>query len=122
MKLLLKTRRTGSKSKNEIKIAKTTISFKGNVCRRFLFDERENNYATLGFDENGSLCIFYSGIQYEGFLKIYKPSNIKDYYSLSINGENKNAILDFQGSYHIAEINVEDAILKIFKARLIKIN
>lgn len=121
MKLLLKTRRTGTKSKNEIKISKTTVSFKGNSVERFNFNKRKENYTALGLDESGNLCIYYSGKQHEGFLKLYKSSKVKSYYSISINGENKKIIEPFHGSYEIAEISIDDRYLGIFKAKLIKI-
>ncbi len=121
MKLLFKTRKTGNIKNNTIKIGKTTISFKGKEGKR-LFSLNEENFVALGLDENENLCIYFSPKkQPNGFLKVYKPFKGKDYWSISINGENKKVIADYYGEYEISEITVISQDLQIRKAVLRKI-
>ena len=118
MKLLLKTRRTQSSAKNVINIGKTTISFKGAPAER-MFLSKSQTYCSLGIDDDGNLCIFYSNAQKDGLLKVYKPKETKNYYSVSINGTNREVIKPYIGNYEISEIkrvsseaNIKQAVLR----------
>jgi len=103
MKLLLKTRRTQSSAQNVINIGKTTISFKGTPAER-MFLKKSQTYCSLGLDDDGNLCIFYSNVQKDGLLKVYKPKETTNYYSISINGVNREVIKPYIGNYEISEI------------------
>jgi len=121
MELLLKTRRTQSSAKNAINVGKTAISFKGTPAER-MFLNNSKNYCSLGLDDNKNLCIFYSNFQKDGFLKVYKPKHTNSYFSISINGTNREVVKPYIGVYEISEIKIVSNEMNIKQAVLRKIN
>ena len=125
MKLLFKSNCKGKKiDSNGIKISKTVISLKGGACKKMTIlsdlEEKKDVFASLGFDSNKRLCLFYTYNQEKNFLKVYKHNKTKNYYVISISKNNQDALKPFLGSYEIGDVNIECFDKQILKAELIK--
>lgn len=125
MKLLIKSNSKGSRLKsNGVKISKTVISLKGGACKKLtIFSELKENqdvYGSLGFDDNGKLCVFVTYYKRQNFLKIYEHNKTKDYFVISISKNNQDAIQPFLGSYEIGDVGIASINDNVIKGELIK--